>query len=330
MLPLALLACKGGGNILNITGQAMGTNYTIVAIDHAKVLENKDVELAIKAAISGINQSLSNWDAGSEISRFNAAHNTDPIKVSKEFATIVAHAQKVHQASERQFDISLGPLIETWGFGAQGTKLSAPSEAAIELAMAKSGDLANLKVSSNALQKNNSESELFLSGIGKGFGVDQIAQALQSLGVKDYLVEIGGDLVTSGRNGEGMAWQIGIETPTMATRDVQAVIPVSNLAVATSGDYRNYFEQDGRRYSHILDSQTGRPVTHNTASATVIAENAMMADAWSTAMLVLGRERGLEIAERNGVAVMFLDREEGGSRSKVITRKSSQYKELTA
>ena len=198
------------------------------------------------------------------------------------------------------------------------------------MAMAKSDDLAEIVVSGNTLKKSNPESELFLSGIGKGFGVDQIAQALQSLGVKDYLVEIGGDLVTAGRNPEGLPWQIGIETPTMATRDVQSVIPVSNLAVATSGDYRNYFEQDGLRYSHILDSQTGRPVTHSTASATVLAENAMMADAWSTAMLILGREKGLDIAERNGVAVMFLDRDEAGSGSKVLTSQSSQYKELIA
>ena len=122
------------------------------------------------------------------------------------------------------------------------------------------------------------------------------------------MVEIGGDLYVSGRNADGLDWQIGIETPDALNRQAYQVASVSNLGMATSGDYRNYFEQDGKRYSHIIDARTGRPITHRTASVTVLAESAMLADAWATALLVHGTQRGLEIANQRDLAVLFIDR----------------------
>ena len=139
------------------------------------------------------------------------------------------------------------------------------------------------------VEKTNSDAQVYLAGIGKGYGADHVGRAIEALGITDYLVEIGGDLYTAGRNPEGLPWQIGIEAPNIADRRVLEVVGVSGLGLASSGDYRNYFEEDGQRYSHLVDPATGRPVTHKTASATVLAENAMLADAWSTAMLILGR-----------------------------------------
>jgi thiamine biosynthesis lipoprotein len=175
-------------------------------------------------------------------------------------------------------------------------------------------------VGSGSLQKTDSQTQIYLSGIGKGHGVDRVAHALAGLGLTDFMVEIGGDLYSSGRNPDGRPWQIGIEWPDVALSGVERVAKVSNLGMATSGDYRNYFEEDGVRYSHILDAKTGRPVTHKTASATVLAENAMLSDAWATAMLGLGRERGLEIAEEEDLAVLFIERDQKSFKATPSTR----------
>ncbi len=171
---------------------------------------------------------------------------------------------------------------------------------------------------------------MYLAGIGKGYGADHVGRALESFGLTDYLVEIGGDLYAAGRNPDGLPWQIGIESPNPADRGVMGVVGVSGLGLASSGDYRNYFENDGRRYSHLIDPTTGLPVDHDTASATVLAENAMLADAWSTAMLILGRERGLEVAQRHNIAVQFVDRNRESAPAGFKTHASEAFKSLTA
>ncbi|WP_291738141.1 FAD:protein FMN transferase, partial [Leisingera sp. F5] len=163
----------------------------------------------------------------------------------------------------------------------------------------------------------------------RGYGVDAVAAALQGFGVENYMVEIGGDLVTKGENAKGEAWRIGIEKPDAAAQTVQLIVPVSNLGLATSGDYRNYFEHEGMRYSHILDPVAGRPVTHATTSVTVIAENAMLADAWATAMLVLGRENGLKLAQEHKLAVFFIDRDVQAGADAYMTSASSAFEALT-
>jgi thiamine biosynthesis lipoprotein len=144
------------------------------------------------------------------------------------------------------------------------------------------------------------------------------------------MVEIGGDLYAAGMNPDGQPWQIGVETPDALRRGVQRVVSVSGYGMATSGDYRNYFEQDGIRYSHIIDAGTGRPVTHTTASVTVLAENAMLADGWATAMLALGKERGLAVAEELGLAVLFIERDQSAEALQFISAASARFTELQA
>ena len=306
--PLVLAACKNAASILEFSGATMGTTYNVTAVDHSRSIAKQDVVTAIEAALSEVNAQMSNWDGNSEISQFNNALSTEAINVSQGFSEVVSAAQKVHAASRGQFDITLGPLIELWGFGAGAAGSQMPDEDAIAHALGSSGRGAPINVGPRTLQKTDSQTQIYLSGIGKGHGVDRVAQALAGLGLMDYMVEIGGDLYTAGSNPDGRPWQIGIEKPDVALSGVERVAKVSNLGMATSGDYRNYFEEDGVRYSHILDARTGRPVTHKTASATVLADNAMLADAWATAMLGLGRERGLEIAETENLAVLFVER----------------------
>ncbi|MDE0589135.1 FAD:protein FMN transferase [Halocynthiibacter sp. C4] len=313
LAPLALAACKYAARVFELTGHTMGTTYTVVAVDRDRALSEGDVLSAIRNSLAQVNAEMSNWDASSEISNFNTARSTGSFAVSPALAEVVTTAQDIKAATGGKFDLTVGPLIDLWGFGANGPSANMPTERAIADAMTTNGVGGDLLVNGNALSKSAAETEIYVSALGKGHGVDRVAASLRKLGLNDFMVEIGGDLVTSGLNAESKPWQIGIEKPTLIERAAQKVIGASNYGVATSGDYRNYFERDGVRYSHILDAQTGMPVTHATASATVFAENAMLADAWSTAMLVLGRERGLEVAEEFDLAVYFLDRSEDGS-----------------
>lgn len=307
-MPLFLMACKKGWSVLELTGLTMGTGYSIVAVDHSRAVEKTELQAAVDAALGRVNVQMSNWDATSEISRFNAAAQGESLTVSAELAQVMQAAQDVHAASEGSFDVTVGALIDLWGFGAGQTRRDMPAEAEIAEAMACCGQATSVELQGNRLTKLNDGAEVYLSSIGKGFGVDQVAKALAGFGITDYMVEIGGDLYAAGRNPEGQPWQIGIETPQAFDRGITQVVGLSGMGMATSGDYRNFFDVDGERFSHIIDATTGRPVRHDTASVTVLTENAMLADAWATALLVLGRERGLEVAEREGIAALFIER----------------------
>lgn len=325
-LPLALMGCKRGPEVFSLVGQTMGTNYTVVAVDETRNLQEQDLRVAIENALAEVNAQMSNWDESSEISRFNAAGAASPSAMSPALAEVMAEAERVHLASYGRFDVTMGPLIELWGFGAPGGQ-AMPSDARIDAALAQSGHTRMLRMSEGGLQKQDPAAQVYLAAIGKGFGADYVGRALSGLGLSDFMIEIGGDLYAEGRNPDGMPWQIGVETPSANLSGVHEVVGLSGRGLASSGDYRNFFEADGQRYSHVIDPTTGRPITHRTGSATVIADNAMLADAWATAMLTLGSERGLEIAEEQGLAVLFIDRDGAGG---FTTSASTQYQDLIA
>lgn len=322
VMPLALAACKGAARVLELSGLTMGTSYNVIAVDGSRSIDERELKGAVEAALAQVNKQMSNWDAGSEIARFNAG-GTGQMSISPEFAKVMAAADSVHTASGGKFDVTVGPLIDLWGFGAKGHVDHVPTDEAIAQALAISGQSKSLSVGAGALTKHNADAQIYLSSIAKGYGVDLVAEAVKSFGINDFMVEIGGDLVTSGKNPDGMAWQIGIEAPIPGVREIQEVVGVSGRGMASSGDYRNFFEDGGQRYSHIIDPATGRPITHETVATTVLADNAMLADAWSTAMLILGREKGLEIAESLDLAVLFIDRDRA-------TTASSAYAALRA
>ncbi|MCI5097222.1 MAG: FAD:protein FMN transferase [Rhodobacteraceae bacterium] len=329
-LPFALAACKGGPAVHQLSGATMGTTYSITAVDHAKSSSEAELRDTVETVLAEVNTQMSNWDPSSEISRFNRAPAGQNIAVSRDLAQVMQAAQDVHDASGGQFDVTLGPVIELWGFGARNAGAHQPSDAQILAALEGTGQREQVQVNGTNISKKIASTEVYLSAIGKGHGVDRVARALEEKGITDYLVEIGGDLYTAGLNPEGEAWQIGIETPDALDRRVQSVVGVSNLGMATSGDYRNYFEKDGVRYSHILDAKTGRPITHTTASATVLTDNAMLADAWATAMLTLGRERGMEIAEAHNMAVLFVERDLEATDLRFVATPSSRFAQLQA
>lgn len=328
-MTVALAACKPDANILKISGYTMGTTYNVVAIDKNRRVDDAEARAKIDAALLNVNQQMSNWDNTSEISRFNAQTTTDSVALSPELARLMHAAEQVHKASEGRFDTTMGPLIELWGFGKDGAK-SVPTDAQIAQALARSGHADTLIVGETTMQKTQPHTQVYLAAIAKGYGADQVGLALESLGLTDYMVEIGGDLYAKGTNAEGVPWQIGIEKPAALSGGLIDVVGVSGMGMASSGDYRNYFEQDGKRFSHIIDPVTGRPITHRTASATVLAENGMLADAWATAMLTLGREKGLMIAEAQNLAVLFIERDTSSPDLVFKPTASSRFTALTS
>lgn len=331
LMSLSLAACKGGADILELSGSTMGTGYSVTAVDHDRQVDKAALQKAIGNSLANVNAQLSNWDPASEVSRFNALNSTDPMQVSEGLAKVVLASKDVNHASDGQFDITLGPVIEAWGFGASKPGIHAePDTLVLAAAKGSAGQTDGLDVHGTSLRKTRPDTQIYVPSVGKGYGVDQIALVVRSFGLEDFMVEIGGDIYVSGRNADGMEWQIGIESPNALSRQTFQVASVSNLGMATSGDYRNYFEQDGKRYSHIIDAHTGRPITHRTASVTVLAENTMMADAWSTALLAAGTDRGLEIANQHDLAVMFIDRKSDAPNSGFVTAASNRFKALQA
>ena len=315
---VCLAACKPGSAVLELTGSTMGTTYNIVAVDHDGSVNKAELQSQIDSALGQINALMSNWDAGSEVSRFNHHAGTAPMAVSQELAQVVAAAEDVHSKTDGYFDITLGPVIETWGFGAPAGGLATPDDAQLANAMAPVGQ-DKLSVSQTSLQKTNPATQMYLSSIGKGYGVDYVANVVSQAGLRDFMVEIGGDLYVSGSNADGMSWKIGVESPDPLSAEVVQVAKASDMGMATSGDYRNYFEEDGTRFSHIIDPKTGRPVTHNTTSVTVLAENAMLADAWATGLLAMGAERGIALSNDLGISALFIERGADGTHVKNAT-----------
>lgn len=323
--PFALAACNFRQEILKLSGLTMGTTYNVIAVDQNGAASEAELRTVIETGLARVNTQMSNWDGGSEISRLNA-QGAGSVQLSSDLATVVQAAEGVHMASDGMFDVTVGGLVDLWGFGAGANGAGVPSETSIAAALETTGQSSLLRVDGSAFEKTADSAEIYLSSIGKGYGVDVLAQAVESFGITDYMVEIGGDLYTSGNNPDGQPWQIGIETPVAGSRDVHQVASVSGFGLATSGDYRNFFEQGGVRYSHIIDPTTGYPITHNTVSATVLTDNAMLADAWATAMLTLGRDRGMEIAEARDMAVVFIENADGA----MITSASSRFNALQA
>ncbi len=313
--------------VVSLGGETMGTTYNITAI--GSDLDASALSAAVEETLAAVNAKMSNWDPNSEVSVFSASGSTDPAAVSGEFAHVIAAANEVHDKSNGTFDVTLGPLIELWGFGPRKPEDPVPSDAEIDQALQQVGQarLLSLDTEAGTLTKSDPAVGINLSAIAKGYGIDQVARTLRDAGIENYMVEIGGDLVAMGENDKGETWRIGVEKPETSSQALQLIVPLDNLGMATSGDYKNFFEQDGVRYSHIIDPTTGRPITHRTTSVTVLAETAMMADAWATAMLALGQEKGLDLAEQHKIAVFFIARDVTGGEEAYITVQSSAFKD---
>lgn len=330
IIVLLLSGCNSspqGRKVLSFKGSTMGTTYLVKVVTDKTSPDSKAMQKSIEDSLELVNDRLSNWRPKSEISNFNNSQNTQPVPISSDFAVVMKESFRIHELSEGRFDVTLSPLIRLWGFGPAKNKTTIPGNEDIAAAKVLVGMEKLLVLSENpvTLMKKAPAVTVNLSAIAKGYGVDQVARAVEKHGAKNYLVEIGGDLYSKGLNARGEPWSIGIEKPDATGRTIQKIVKISNLGMATSGDYRNYVEKDGKRYSHIIDPATARPITHNLASVTVLSENGMRADGLATALFVLGEKDGMRIAEKNNIAAFFIVREG----NKFVETSSSRFKELT-
>ena len=312
LLALSLGAC-GDNRSLELTGQAMGTTFNVVLVEPPDSTAMDVLETDLIAALQSVDQLASTWRDDSELTAFNLDLSIDWIPVSKEFCTLLESALEVSTITGGAFDLTIGPLTNLWGFGPDGQITNPPSDDEIAAAQHRVGfDLLEADCAERLVRKDVPDLYVDLSGWAKGYAVDQLAELLDARGIENYLVEIGGELRVRGKNRDNDKWAIGIEAPSTSARVPHAILRVTDNSVATSGDYRNYFEHDGQRFSHTIDARTGRPVTHNLAAVTVVNPSTAYADAMATALLVLGPEDGPELARELGIAGYFLVRNQTG------------------
>jgi len=310
LLALQLTSCSQPAEAIKISGPTMGTRYNITLFPEKDApLVPQNLQKSINASLQNINQQMSTYIKDSEISRFNQTQSTDWFSVSAEFVEVVEAAQKISQLSQGAFDITIGPLINMWGFD-KDFKNNNPDQATIDAALANMG-YQKLEVRTNppALRKQIPQLQINLSAIAKGYAVDLIAKQLAEQGIQNYLVEIGGEIRANGVKFNGDLWRIAIEKPSTKERAIQRGILLNNVAVATSGDYRNYFERDGKRYSHTINPATGKPITHQLASITILHPSTMMADGLATAIMVLGEEKGKAFISDNALQGYMISRD---------------------
>jgi len=293
----------------HLQGKTMGTTYNIKVIG-----ENLDVEKlqqGIDQELKQLNQEMSTYISDSELSQFNQSTSLESTKVSKGLARVIKEAIRLGELSNGALDVTVGPLVNLWGFGPEYRPETVPSDDLLAATKARVG-LDKLTFENGKLGKAIPNLYVDLSTIAKGYGVDLVAEFLEANGINNYLVEIGGEMRLKGFKHTGELWHVAIEKPLSTERSVhQLIIPKDN-AVATSGDYRIYFEADGQRFSHIIDPETGKPINHKLVSVTVIHPSSMTADGLSTAMMVMGEDRALAFAEEHDLAVYIIAKTDHG------------------
>jgi len=331
VLALTLAACFPSNPSKNteilLQGRTMGTTYNIKVVGTKEQVIELKLQQQIDAALEQVNQEMSTYIKSSEISKFNQSSSTEAIEVSPGFARVLKESIRLGKLSKGKLDVTVGPLVNLWGFGPEQRPEKVPSDAILAATNKRVG-LQNLVLEGNLLSKKIPELYIDLSTIAKGYGVDIIAELIESNGLTHYLVEIGGEMRLRGFKHTGELWAIAIEKPILDQSGVeravhQVIIPKDN-AVATSGDYRNYFEADGRRFSHIIDPETGKPIDHNLVSVTVIHPSSMTADGLSTTLMVMGMEKGMAFASDNNLAALFISKTENGFDER-FTVKFKQY-----
>jgi len=288
----------------------MGTTYTIKLNVVDTKIDRGRISTDVNQRLDKINAQMSTYMETSRLSIFNKSNTQDWEEIPADLYKVIEEALRINQLSYRAFDITIGPVVNLWGFGPKAQLEIVPDESTIREVLDSVGsEHIHLRKEPYAIKKDKPDLYIDLSAIAKGYAVDVIADYLDELSLNNYMVEIGGEIKTKGINPDNKIWHIGIEKPLDDQRSVQTVIILNNTAMATSGDYRNYFEENGIRYSHTIDPSTGKPITHKLASVTVLHPSAMTADALATALLVLGPERGSELAHSENLASLFIVRD---------------------
>ena len=292
-----------------LQGKTMGTTYNIKLV--GENLDAEKLQQGIDDKLEQLNQEMSTYIKDSELSTFNQSTSLAAINVSPGLARVIKEAIRLGELSNGALDVTVGPLVNLWGFGPEYRPETVPSDELLAATKARIG-LDKLRLENGMLSKSTPDLYVDLSTIAKGYGVDLVAEFIEASGINNYLVEIGGEMRLKGFKHTGELWHVAIEKPLSNERAVHQIIVPKDNAVATSGDYRIYFEADGQRFSHIIDPKTGKPINHKLVSVTVIHPSSMTADGLSTAMMVMGEEKALAFAEANGLAVYIIAKTDQG------------------
>ena len=312
LVSLASCGTEQPAELHEFFGLTMGTSWSVKINAETLPLPRQQLKSQFDAILNRVNREMSTYLPDSELSMINAADSAGRISVSPTLMEVLQAARGISHLSQGAFDVTVGPLVNLWGFGPEQS-FTVPGEEQIDAILPLVGyENLELDPATSTLKKAHGSIYIDLSAIAKGYGVDEIADYLERLQLDNYLVEIGGEIRARGVNHDDIPWQIGIEQPVAGLRGVQRIIKLDNMAMATSGDYRNFFEQAGIRYSHTINPRDGRPVSYGLASVTVLHPSAMLADAWATGLLVLGPDEGYATALENGLAAYFIVHGEPG------------------
>lgn len=325
LLPLGLVAllalsihrffiAEAPPSAVEIRGPTMGTTYTVrLDVPALEGGERARAAEAITAVLDHVNGLMSTYDSTSEVSRFNRAGTTDPFPLSPATLDVLEAALAVGRASGGALDVTVAPLVEAWGFGAAEAPPAAPDAAVMAELLERVGfEGLVIDRAAGTVARTHPRTTVDLSAVAKGYAADRVADTLAALGYRRVLVEVGGELKAGAPKADGTLWRVAVERPDPAGRAIHRVVEVADEGVATSGDYRNVLELDGVLHTHLLDPRTGRPARHRGASVSVVHPSATLADAWATALAVLGVEEGLTVADREGLAALFITREGEG------------------
>ena len=305
----SITGCDQQNVSLNLDGPTMGTHWS-VRLAECSDSQCKNLHADIEHRLFELNQNLSHYEADSEVWRFNQSASVEWRSISQDLATVIGYAQKVSKISDGAFDITVAPAVNAWGFGPANASAAPSSNTLLEARQHRGYLKLELRESPLALRKLDPRLQIDLSAIAKGYAVDQLAYLLEDRGIDRYLVEIGGEIRTSGTRPDGQSWRIGIQPPEDKLNIEYVVIPEG--AIATSGDYQNFYLMGDQRISHTINPGNARPVSNGIASASVLAPDAMQADALATTLMVMGADKAEAFAADNDIAMLLLVRTETG------------------
>ncbi len=300
----------------SLNGETMGTRYTALFYAHAGI-NTDNIDHSLARAVARVDQQMSTWKPDSDLNRLNAAPEQEWVPVPKELAMVLSAALRVSQQSGGAFDIAVGDLVNAWGFGPGEQTVTEqmldtlPPQARLSASAALSVDPQRNQV------RKRAPMNLDLNGIAKGFAVDELARCLESFGITRYLVGIDGEMRARGVKPDAQPWVVAIEKPCRGVREVMGVMELSDAAIATSGDYRHWVDVRGQSYAHTMNPTTGAPLCNALAAVTVVAASCMLADAWATALMVLGETEGPRLAQERGMDALF------------VLRDGEQFKEIS-
>ena len=326
-LVLALSGCDSNAERVEVlSGPTMGSTYTIKYVFNASTPAADAVGVEVQSILDEVDRQMSTYRLDSDIARFNQSPANTCLPMPQPVLDLAQYGYELSRSSDGAFDLTLGPLLNLWGFGPQARAKHVPSAADIAKAKTQIG-YQHVRVVGNQLCKD-ADVQVEFNSIAAGYTVDRISERFTELNIDSYMIEVTGELIAKGRKPDGSPWRIALEQPLGdGQRVIQRVLEIDGYGINTSGDYRNYFEENGVRFSHTIDPQVGAPINHRLASVTVVDPSALHADGLGTVLLVLGPERGLAFAEERKIAAFFVMRDGEGFATQVSSEFSRMFPE---